>query len=301
VGEPAIRLNWCDRALDLAADAGSDPADPLSVPGGPTTAVRAAFAQVASDNADDVRRPLGVLIEKVRATLASASRAAGVPESSGAAEWSRLMREMPPFVIDEVNVELRVALRNVLGKGVAHARLRSAIAAQAGDRIERALRAHSLALHEWSLRVRRTVRDEFPRAGRCRFARSSIGLAGAPRRIDNHRTGSGRVRLRHAARVPVRTFRHRSGVVSADPRRRAAGVVSESPGPVVPVCRASGTLVTKDDMLAACGWLAVTDNALTQVVSDVRQPSATTRSSRVSSRRCRGAATASSPRSRRSD
>jgi hypothetical protein len=84
-----------------------------------------------------------------------------VPESSGAGDWSRLMREMPPFVIDEVNVELRVALRNVLGRGVAHARLRSAIAAQTGDRVERALRAHSLALHDWSLRVWSHVRDEF--------------------------------------------------------------------------------------------------------------------------------------------
>jgi hypothetical protein len=167
-------------ALDLAAERAGTALDyPHSMPGGPATAVRAAFAQVASDNADDVRRPLGVLIEKVRATLTSASRAAGVPESTAAADWNRLMREMPPFVIDEVNVELRVALRNVLGKGVAHARLRSAIAAQTGDRIERALRAHSLALHEWSLRVWSRVRDEFhAQAGviRAQFDRSD----GAP-------------------------------------------------------------------------------------------------------------------------
>jgi GTP-binding protein EngB required for normal cell division len=175
-------------ALDLAAERAATALDyPHSVPGGPTTAVRAAFAQVASDNADDVRRPLGVLIEKVRTTLTNASRAVGVPESGGPAEWGRLMREMPPFVIDEVNVELRVALRNVLGKGVAHARLRSAIAAQAGDRVERALRAHSLALHEWSLRVWTRVHDEFhAQAGviRAQFDRSDAAAAGASTTIE---------------------------------------------------------------------------------------------------------------------
>jgi GTP-binding protein EngB required for normal cell division len=149
-------------ALDMAAERAGTALDyPHSMPGGVDAAVRAAIAQTAADNADDVRRPLGVLVEKVRAALSTASRGVGLPESNAADEWSRLMREMPPFVLGDIHVDVRVALRKMLGKGVAHSRMRSAIVSQAGERIEHALRAHALALHEWSLGVWSRVRDEF--------------------------------------------------------------------------------------------------------------------------------------------
>jgi hypothetical protein len=150
-------------ALDMAAErAGTALDHPHSMPGGVNAAVRTAIMQTAADNADDVRRPLGLLIERVRTALAAATKAAGLADDAAATdEWTRLMRGMPPFEFEAIEVDPRIGLRKLLGKGVAHARLRRAIADQVGDRVAGALAAHGQALHQWSLSVWTRVHDDF--------------------------------------------------------------------------------------------------------------------------------------------
>jgi hypothetical protein len=160
-------------ALDLAAErAGTALDHPHSMPGGVNAAVRTAITQVAADNADDVRRPLGVLVEQVRSSLAAAAQAAGLADAGPPDEWSRLMRAMPAFSMDAVELDVRMGFRKALGKGVAHARMRKAIADQIGPRVASALGAHALALHGWSMGVWSRVQDDFN--ARAEAIRSSL-------------------------------------------------------------------------------------------------------------------------------
>jgi hypothetical protein len=170
-------------ALDLAAETASKALDwPDDAPGGIDEVVRAAVTKVGSDHTEDIRLALANLIAKLRATLASASRSLGLPEPAGAQGWTETMPEMPQFVAPELRVNLRLFLRRALGSSSAHARVRRAIEAQAGEQVGQALANHGALLREWASRVLTRTEQQFEaQAAVCR-AHLDAGLSPQPAR-----------------------------------------------------------------------------------------------------------------------
>jgi hypothetical protein len=160
VRDPSKRVVF--EALELAAERATKALDlPASHAGGVSKAVRDAVTEVGVERADDIRRPLGTLMGKLRATLGETALALGMPEPATADEWAQLLREMPAFAFEERPIDANVFLRKVFGSRAGHVRMRKAIDAQAGDRITEALNAHGVALHAWAQRALARVQQQF--------------------------------------------------------------------------------------------------------------------------------------------
>ncbi|MGC2272651.1 MAG: dynamin family protein [Candidatus Sulfotelmatobacter sp.] len=124
--------------------------------------VRNAVTWTVQEQTESLRRRMDAMAHKLHETLAATARVLEVEDVPGAQEFSGMVREMPAFDLEQLNIQVGPSfLLSLLGGNISRSIVTKRLAARIGDQITKSLSAYHALLFDWSDRTLGQIQRRF--------------------------------------------------------------------------------------------------------------------------------------------